>query len=223
MRLAYLVYTIAAVAIVSFAATRSTVVAEPPPAGECPGVCACCLPDGTCTMWNEIPEAQCVALGGTFHPTTPCKQLECSVIGPGSCCYPNKTCDTDMTEGNCIANGGWYEPEWDYCFNNPCIPPTSCCFPLTGECVDEMPASECAAGGGFFDPENGCATAGLCEPSGELCFADLDGDFVVGISDFLGLLASWGPNPGHPADLDGDDLVGINDFLALLANWGPCQ
>jgi len=23
-------------------------------------------------------------------------------------------------------------------------------------------------------------------------------------------------------DLDGDGVVGINDFLALLANWGPC-
>ena len=25
-----------------------------------------------------------------------------------------------------------------------------------------------------------------------------------------------------PADLDGDGVVGINDFLALLAAWGPC-
>ena len=25
-----------------------------------------------------------------------------------------------------------------------------------------------------------------------------------------------------PADIDGDGVVGINDFLALLANWGPC-
>ncbi len=54
------------------------------------------------------------------------------------------------------------------------------------------------------------------------CPADIDGDGTVGINDFLGLLAAWGPNPGHPADLDGDGDVGINDFLALLANWGPC-
>ncbi len=54
------------------------------------------------------------------------------------------------------------------------------------------------------------------------CAADLDGDGMVGINDFLALLAAWGPNPGHPADLDGDDVVGINDFLSLLANWGPC-
>ena len=55
-----------------------------------------------------------------------------------------------------------------------------------------------------------------------LCPADLDGDGSIGILDLLGLLAAWGPNPGHPADFDGDGTVGILDLLALLANWGPC-
>ncbi len=49
---------------------------------------------------------------------------------------------------------------------------------------------------------------------------DVDGD--VGITDFLALLAAWGPNPGHPSDFNGDGAVDIIDFLALLANWGPC-
>jgi hypothetical protein len=39
---------------------------------------------------------------------------------------------------------------------------------------------------------------------------------MSGITDFLLMLAAWGPNPGHPADLDGDDDVGITDFLRLL-------
>ncbi len=55
---------------------------------------------------------------------------------------------------------------------------------------------------------------------------DLDGDGTVGISDFLTLLARWGPCPGPcppscDADLDGDCNVGITDLLMLLANWGP--
>ena len=54
------------------------------------------------------------------------------------------------------------------------------------------------------------------------CPWDLDGSGDVGITDFLELLAAWGPNPGHPADFDNDDDVGITDFLKLLANWGPC-
>ncbi|MHC4416864.1 MAG: hypothetical protein ACYS0G_16470 [Planctomycetota bacterium] len=51
---------------------------------------------------------------------------------------------------------------------------------------------------------------------------DIDDDGLIGVNDFLDLLAAWGPNPGHPADLDGNDDVGITDFLILLANWGPC-
>ena len=57
---------------------------------------------------------------------------------------------------------------------------------------------------------------------GPPCPWDLDTDGVVGIVDFLMLLAAWGPNPGHPADFDDDGLVGINDFLVLLASWGSC-
>ena len=55
-----------------------------------------------------------------------------------------------------------------------------------------------------------------------VCTADIDEDGKVGITDFLALLAAWGPNPGHPADFDGDGVVGIVDFLQLLAAWGAC-
>jgi len=54
------------------------------------------------------------------------------------------------------------------------------------------------------------------------CTGDIIGDGNVGITDFLFLLASWGPQEFHPADLNGDFSVGIVDFLALLANWGSC-
>ncbi len=53
---------------------------------------------------------------------------------------------------------------------------------------------------------------------------DVDGDGIVGILDFLALLAAWGPcdepcPPSCAADLDDDCDVGIVDFLLLLANW----
>jgi hypothetical protein len=47
-----------------------------------------------------------------------------------------------------------------------------------------------------------------------------DGDFVVGILDFLAMLAQWG-QPGVPCDFDGGG-VGVTDFLKLLGQWGPC-
>ena len=37
----------------------------------------------------------------------------------------------------------------------------------------------------------------------------------------LAMLAQWG-DVGAPCDFDGGG-VGITDFLELLANWGPCQ
>jgi hypothetical protein len=55
-----------------------------------------------------------------------------------------------------------------------------------------------------------------------ICLGDIDGNESVSVTDFLALLAAWGPNPGHPADLNNDGVVNVLDFLALLANWGPC-
>ena len=51
---------------------------------------------------------------------------------------------------------------------------------------------------------------------------DIDGDGVVGIIDFLALLAAWGPCTKDCClpDLDLDGVVGIMDFLILLAEWG---
>ena len=53
---------------------------------------------------------------------------------------------------------------------------------------------------------------------------DLDGDGIVGINDFLILVAGWGPcaDPCPPfclGDIDENCDVGINAFLLLLANW----
>ena len=48
---------------------------------------------------------------------------------------------------------------------------------------------------------------------------DLNGDGVVGASDILILLASWGES--HvAADLDMNGIVGASDILILLTNWG---
>jgi hypothetical protein len=53
---------------------------------------------------------------------------------------------------------------------------------------------------------------------------DLDGDGLVSTTDFLLLLANWGPcpdpcPPGCLGDIDGDCGVRINDFMLLLENW----
>ena len=52
---------------------------------------------------------------------------------------------------------------------------------------------------------------------------DLNGDGVVGTSDLLILLSSWGPCDdcnNCVADLDDNCFVGTSDLLILLSNWG---
>jgi hypothetical protein len=55
--------------------------------------------------------------------------------------------------------------------------------------------------------------------------ADVNGDGVVNVLDFLELLQNWGPCPGDCppcyADINYDCVVDVVDFLALLANWDP--
>ncbi len=53
---------------------------------------------------------------------------------------------------------------------------------------------------------------------------DLNGDGLVGVTDLIQLLTSWGRceppcPPLCPADLDGDCGVRITDLLILLSNW----
>ena len=64
--------------------------------------------------------------------------------------------------------------------------------------------------------------AGVGSAPGEPCPWDLDNNEVVGASDLLALLASWGLCKDCPADFDNNGNVGASDLLALLANWGPC-
>jgi hypothetical protein len=78
----------------------------------------------------------------------------------------------------------------------------------------------CRADTGVGDPP---VDIGAYEFQDRSC--DLDGGGTVGITDFLALLAAWGPcpdpcAPSCPADFDGNCVVGVTDFLILLANWG---
>jgi hypothetical protein len=58
-------------------------------------------------------------------------------------------------------------------------------------------------------------------PSEPDCPADLNGDDVVDVSDFLQLLGVWGES-GVPEDINNDGVVNILDFLDLIGSWGPC-
>ncbi len=56
----------------------------------------------------------------------------------------------------------------------------------------------------------------------ELCFADIDGDGMVGSSDLSQLLGAWGTN-NPAADLDMSGNVDSTDLSQMLGSWGPCS
>jgi len=55
------------------------------------------------------------------------------------------------------------------------------------------------------------------------CPADVSGDGIVAVPDFVALLGAWGSGPCGPPDLNGDGNVGVPNLLTLLAAWGACQ
>ena len=79
--------------------------------------------------------------------------------------------------------------------------------------------------GAWFDDDNGSNSGSAYLFDASSCPWDLDDNAVVGVSDLLSLLGSWGPCPPKgdcPADFDDSDTVGVKDLLFLLGNWGPC-
>ena len=98
------------------------------------------------------------------------------------------------------------------------------------DCFDFMPGDAtdcnfnqipdlCDIMSGFSTDTNGNNRPDECDPP---CPADFDEDGAVDVDDFFGLIAAWGPNPGHPADLDGSGVVDVVDFFMLIGLWGPC-
>lgn len=89
------------------------------------------------------------------------------------------------------------------------------------DCNLNLIPDSCDIASGASRDDNNNGIPDECESPG--IPGDLDGNGIVGASDLLILLASWGPcaDCGNcPADLDGNCTVGASDLLILLENWG---
>ena len=101
---------------------------------------------------------------------------------------------------------------------------TQVTFTASGGAVgEELCFTAIVNDGGFCCTTQICVTIPDCTSAA--LPSDLDGDGIVGMVDFLALLAAWGScsdcgtPEACPADFDGDCSVGIGDLLILLENW----
>lgn len=62
-------------------------------------------------------------------------------------------------------------------------------------------------------------------PSGDTvkCEEDVNGDGMIGVSDILAVIDSWGACDGCAADINQDGIVNVSDLLLVVGNWGPCE
>ncbi len=101
---------------------------------------------------------------------------------------------------SCVAGFGQWYGEGTFCTGDtPCSPLFGCPPASTACCLGDgtcavLITELCVEAGGtsvFGDLPTPCSAVTCPQP----CVADLDGDTVVGINDFLDLLAAWGPCP----------------------------
>lgn len=74
------------------------------------------------------------------------------------------------------------------------------------------------------DPQYHQATLlpnGSYDPNPADCPGDFDGNDAVDSNDVLSMISVWGEYDAA-IDLNGDGLVGVSDLLILLASWGSC-
>ena len=53
------------------------------------------------------------------------------------------------------------------------------------------------------------------------CEEDVNGDGMIGVSDILAVIDSWGVCDGCAADINQDGIVNVSDLLLVVGNWGP--
>jgi hypothetical protein len=149
-----------------------------------------------------------VRVGGWFEGDMGAATVTISCTVPtGACCLADAGCAAGVTQSECEGTlAGTYLGHG-----------SSCAVGGSLDCNDNGLLDECEVLAGTTPDVNGNGIPDECE-----CLGDVDGDGAVGVTDFLQLLAEWGPCGGCAADLDGDGEVSVTDFLSLLADWGPC-
>jgi hypothetical protein len=72
---------------------------------------------------------------------------------------------------------------------------------------------------GFYCPGHRITVVASAVERSRADVAPPGGDGVVGVPDFLAVVADWGLTGPRPTDIDGSGTVGVGDVLAVLSEW----
>ncbi len=129
-----------------------------------------------------------------FNQPTAVAQSEAGVTG--ACASSGGSC-IDLSSDSCFAFGGVWYGEGSFCAGNvPCDSNFTCPTSITACCLGDgtcvvLVLDLCVEAGGTSSPFTPCSAVTCDQP----CYGDVDGDGMVGITDFLDLLAAWGACP----------------------------
>ena len=130
----------------------------------------------------------CLLLVGVAVTRTPGQQSERVV---GACCLPNGDCALVSNEAECIDVYGGTWSGLPQCVGCPTVPT------VVGIAFGNGVAYRVWSDGQVDRIQEifGCDPAVVCTIVPGTCPTDIDGDGMIGITDFLELLANWGPCP----------------------------
>lgn len=164
---------------------------------------ACCEPDGSCTVMNEV---QCGSPGTWLGAGTTCAPNLCP-LPTGACCAPDGSCAMTL-EGQCGELNTW-QGMLTTCTPNPCPQPPGACCINDGTCVVTTQAE--------------CPEPTYWQGAGVPCTPDVCS--WVGIADGASLATSLSlraaPNPcAGPIDLAFSGPRGAEATLLIVGASG---
>ncbi len=119
--------------------------------GSAPGGCYC---DEDCIGYGDCCADVCDACGELTFCTQP----------TGACCYPEGSCDDEITGSECESGGGSYEGDGTTCAAAQCLAPVgACCFD-DSSCI-EIEGADCNAQDGAYQGDDiGCGEVECLTP-----------------------------------------------------------
>lgn len=155
----------------------------------------------------------------TAPPPCPCS-MSLEVDNVGACAFTTGTYDLELTFNVSNPPGTGLLNIGGNLFEAP-NGPGSYSTTITGLTADGQVQSI----GAFFTDLPSCSSSAELNtwtaPESCICPSDLDGDGIIGVSDTLEILASFGcVGSDCVGDIDGDTIVGVSDILQLLSVFG---